>query len=311
MTPAQRAAEPLAGHVLHTRRGTQGLRASGASPRANSAGRARRIAVRRRGRHSVEDRARGHHQAVPGRDHGGPVAGPVHRGRRAHGPGRPVRLRQDHGAAHGGRPGGDHRGHHPDRRPAGQRHGAPRPGHRDGVPELRAVPAPDRAGQHGIQPEVPQDPEAGDPPPGRRGRADPGTGGTAGPQAPAAVRRAAAAGGDGPGHRPPAPGVPDGRAAVQPGCQAPGADARRDRQAAAVARGDHDLRDPRPDRGDDAGQPGGRAAARRAPAGRLAAGALPAARQPVRGRLHRLPRDEPDRGDAGTRRRLRPRAARR
>ena len=66
-------------------------------------------------------------------------------------------------------------------------------------------------------------------------------------------------------------------------------------------RGDHHLRDPRPDRGDDAGQPGGRAAARRAPAGRRAAGAVPAARQPVRGRVHRLARHEPGRGDAGTR----------
>jgi ABC transporter len=45
------------------------------------------------------------------------------------------------------------------------------------------------------------------------------------PQAAAAVRRAAAAGGDGPGHRALAFGFPDGRAAVQPGLQARGADA--------------------------------------------------------------------------------------
>ena len=50
----------------------------------------------------------------------------------------------------------------------------------------------------------------------------------AGPQARAAVRRPAPAGRHGPGHRPPALGVPDGRAAVEPRRQAAGADAGRD-----------------------------------------------------------------------------------
>ena len=53
-------------------------------------------------------------------------------------------------------------------------------------------------------------PKAGDPPPGGRGRPHPGAVRVAGPQAAAAVRRAAAAGRDGPGHRPPAARVPDG-----------------------------------------------------------------------------------------------------
>ena len=52
-------------------------------------------------------------------------------------------------------------------------------------------------------------------------------------QARPALRRPAPAGGDGAGHRPPAGGVPDGRAAVQPGRQAARADAGRDRPVAA------------------------------------------------------------------------------
>src|SRR6476660_9393412 len=47
------------------------------------------------------------------------------------------------------------------------------------------------------------------------------------------------------------PGLPDGRAALQPGREAPRPTARRDPSAAAQARRDHDLRHARPDRGDD------------------------------------------------------------
>ena len=50
----------------------------------------------------------------------------------------------------------------------------------------------------------------------------------------------------------------------------------------------HGLRHPRSDRGHDAGRPRGHHAARRAPAGRVADGALQHPEQPVRGRLHRL-----------------------
>ena len=49
--------------------------------------------------------------------------------------------------------------------------------------------------------------------------------------------------------------VPDGRAALEPRRQAPRADARRDREAAARARHDHRLRHARPGRGDDDGRP--------------------------------------------------------
>ena len=52
-------------------------------------------------------------------------------------------------------------------------------------------------------------------------------------------------------------GVPDGRAAVQPGREAAGADAHRGVPDPAAARHHDGLRDPRPDRGDDAGRPGG------------------------------------------------------
>ena len=69
----------------------------------------------------------------------------------------------------------------------------------------------------------------------------------------------------------------------------------------SLAHHDH-LRHPRPDRGDDAGQPRRGAPARRAAADRAAAGAVPAAGQPVRGRLHRVAADEPDRRQAGARR---------
>ena len=67
-------------------------------------------------------------------------------------------------------------------------------------------------------------------------------------------------------------------------------------RAAARAGRHDDLRDPRPDRGDDDGRPGRRHAKGRAPAGRLAAGALRPSGQPLRRRLHRQPGDEPPRG---------------
>ena len=57
--------------------------------------------------------------------------------------------------------------------------------------------------------------------------------------------------------------LPVRRAALQPRRRAAHADARRDQQAAPPARRDHDLRHPRPGRGDDAGRPHRRAARRR------------------------------------------------
>ena len=70
---------------------------------------------------------------------------PRDRGRRVHGPRRPVGLRQDDRAADARRPRGDQRGRDPDRRPHRQRPDAARARHRDGLPELRALPAHDRS----------------------------------------------------------------------------------------------------------------------------------------------------------------------
>src|SRR5437899_2253424 len=78
----------------------------------------------------------------------------------------------------------------------------------------------------------------------------------------------------GPCARPRAEGVPAGRAAVQPGREAAGADARRAQAAAPEAGHHHRLRDARSGRGDDAGGPhrgdvGGPGAADRPAAARV------------------------------------------
>ena len=118
------------------------------------------------------------------------------------------------------------------------------------------------------------------------------------PQAQAArtLGRPAAARGDGSRDRAPAPGLPDGRAALEPGREAPRPAARRDPSAAAQARRDHDLRHARPGRGDDDGRP--RRGHERWPpaAGRHTAGALRQPAERVRRRLHRLTVDQPRRG---------------
>ena len=94
-----------------------------------------------------------------------------------------------------------------------------------------------------------------------------------------------------------AEGVPDGRAAVEPRRQAARADARRGGAHPAPAQHHHGLRDPRSDRGHDAGRPRGDHAQRRAPAGRVADGALQHPAEPVRGGLHRLAGHELPAGD--------------
>ena len=124
-------------------------------------------------------------------------------------------------------------------------------------------------------------------------------------QAGRAVRRPAAAGGDGPRDRPRAAGVPDGRAAVEPGRQAAGVDAGRAEPAARAARHHHRVRHPRPGRGDDARATGCACCATGAAAGRHAADAVRVAGEPVRGRVHRLARDELRARRPGPRRRAR------
>ena len=82
--------------------------------------------------------------------------------------------------------------------------------------------------------------------------------------------------------------VPVRRAAVEPGCRAARPDADRVVASAPGTQRHHDLRHPRPDRGDDDGRQDRRAAGRPGRAGGIAARTLSSAGQPVRGRLHRL-----------------------
>ena len=113
---------------------------------------------------------------------------------------------------------------------------------------------------------------------------------------PPAFRRPAAAGGAGPLGRARAEGLPDGRAAVESRCPAAGEHAHRADQAAPPARRDHRLCHPRPERGDDHGDPGGDHAQWRYPAARAAAGGLPAPGEQIRRHLHGQPGDELHRG---------------
>ena len=102
------------------------------------------------------------------------------------------------------------------------------PQRRDGVPELRAVSPPQRVREHGVRPAAAQDAKGRDTAAGTRGRRRPRPRGAPRPQAEEPLRRPAPAGRDGPRDRPRAGRLPDGRAAVEPGREAPGADARRD-----------------------------------------------------------------------------------
>ena len=229
---------------------------------------------------------------------------PRRRGRRVHGAGRPLGLRQDHRPAHGRR---------------ASRHiteGTIRIGDR----VVNHVPAKDRDiamvfQSYALYPHLKvydniafglrlrKEPKAEIDAPGARGGRDPRPHRVPRPPPGRALRRPAPARGDGQGDRAPAAGLPDGRAALEPRREAAGADAGPD-QPAPVDLGRHDdLRHPRPGRGHDHGRPGGGDAQGPAPAGRLAAGGLRPPGQPVRGRLHRQPVDEHprgrDRGDRG------------
>ena len=188
-----------------------------------------------------------------------------------------------------------------DRRRGGERQGAEGPRHRDGVPELRALPAHDRAREHGLRAQAREGGPGGDRREGRGGRQDARPHPAPRPQAGQPLRRPAPARGDGPRDRARPGRVPDGRAAVEPRREAARADAHRGVADPAAPGHDHRLRDPRPDRGDDARRPRRRDALRRAAAGRLADGALQRAQEPVRGRLHRLARDELHARDDGRR----------
>ena len=174
--------------------------------------------------------------------------------------------------------------HDLDRRPRRHRPRAAPPRHRDGLPELRALPAHERPPEPRLRAQGAADAEGGD-----ARRVDevaellgleelldrrPGP----------ALRRPAAARRDGPRDRPRAEGVPDGRAALEPRREAPGRHARIAGAAPCTARRHDRLRHPRPGRGDDARPARGRDAGRPDPPGRRAADALPRAPRPVRRR---------------------------
>jgi HD-GYP domain-containing protein (c-di-GMP phosphodiesterase class II) len=98
-----------------------------------------------------------------------------------------------------------------DRRPRCHGGSAQGPRHRHGVPELRPVPAEDGGGEHGLRAEDAARPQGRAGPPGAGGGQAAGSRRQpARPQAQAAVRRPAAAGGHGTGHRARAEGLPDG-----------------------------------------------------------------------------------------------------
>ncbi len=190
----------------------------------------------------------------------------------------PVRVRQDHRAAHARGARDDLGGRGPHRRARRQLRAVARSRHRDGVPELRALPAPERVREHRVRTARQEGAEARDRPAGAGRRADARARGAARPQAARALRRPAPARRDGPRDRAAPAGVPDGRAALEPRREAARADARRDRAPPAGARGHDDLRDARPGRGDDDGRSRRGHAARRAAAGRPDAGAVRPAR---------------------------------
>ena len=128
------------------------------------------------------------------------------------------------------------------RRPARQRRAAEGPGHRDGVPELRALPAYDRVREHVVRPAAAEVPEAGDQGAGRERRPHPRHHRPARPPAEAALGRPAPARRDGPRDRAQPQGVPVRRAAVEPRRQTARADAHRDQEGAPEGHDDDGLR---------------------------------------------------------------------
>ena len=193
---------------------------------------------------------------------------------------------------------------------ARRRSAAPRAACRNGVPELCAVPAYDRAGEHRAAPgsvpasamgacprpsapvEAPAEDHAGGRPRGRsdrtpapyRGASRASSRPTFGRAAPA--RRARAR------HGSQAARLPHGRAALESGCQAPGAHAKRARGAAQAARRDVRVRHSRPSRSHDDVGPDRHDGCRTDPAARDAERALRAAGERQSRLVYRKPGDQ-------------------
>ncbi len=161
---------------------------------------------------------------------------PGRRRRRVPRPRRPVRLRKVHLAAHAGRPRRGQLRPHPHRRSRRHRRPAEGPRHRDGLPELRAVPAHDRRREHGLRAQDRRRRQGRARHPRSRGREAPRPRAVPDPQAEGPLRWPASARRHGPRHRASAAGVPHGRAAVEPRREAARADPHPDRVAAAPPR---------------------------------------------------------------------------
>src|ERR671924_556592 len=115
-------------------------------------------AAKRNGR----DPARAADEGLPGRDAGGLRARPRDRRQRVRRPRRPLGVREDDCAPHGRGPRADHGRPGQDRRPGREQAPAEGPGHRDGVPELRALPAHVGLQEHGLRPPDAEGPPAPD-----------------------------------------------------------------------------------------------------------------------------------------------------
>src|SRR2546427_1653184 len=165
-------------------------------------------------------------------DRGRARRGHRRRGRRVLRAGRPFGLRQVDALADDRGAGGDFRRPDRDRRARRQRRRAEGAGHRDGVPELRALPPHERVRQHGLPPQARRRIPRAHAPARRGGGDDPRARGIPAALSAPALRRPAPARRDGTRDREEAPSVPVRRTAVQPGRQIARRDAHRDQGAA-------------------------------------------------------------------------------
>ena len=253
-------------------------------------------------------------EGLPRRSEGGRCDRPLDRRRLVRGARRAVGLRQEHDASHDRRPRGDLLRHDRDRRPRGERGRGPRPRHRDGLPELRALSAPLGATEPRVPaaaPATPREPAAeprlaflregtprGDRRDGRAGRVrgeDARDRKPSCPQAQGTLRRAAPARRAWSGARARSGGLSPRRAALEPRRAAAARDACGTAHAASPHRRHDGARDARSGGGDDPRGPARRHEGRRDPAGRLADRDLRSARRRLRRGLHRDAGDEPAR----------------
>ena len=216
---------------------------------------------------------------------------------------RPLGLRQEHPAAHDRRAGGHHRGRDRHRRPRRQRARPQGPGHRHGVPGLRALPAHDGVREHGVLAALSRHrPPARSAAGSTRRRAS----STSSPTSRACRASSRAASASASPWAAPSCAIPRCSCSTSrspTSTPSSGADAHRD-QAPARARGhDHDLRHARPGRGDDAGRPHRHPEPRPHRADRHARGCLRPAGLDLRRGLHRRAADESAAGGRAARRR--------